>query len=262
MKIQANGITIHYEISGRKEAPVVVLSHSLSSSLIMWEPQMEALEAHFRVLRYDTRGHGLSDAPSGKYTLQMLGEDAVGLMDALGLDQVHWVGLSMGGMIGQYLALHHAPRLRSLALCDTAALIPQEAQPLWDERIEAARKWGMAALVEGTLERWFTAPYRETAPKPLRRIRDQVLATPVEGFIGCSEAIRRLNYLGRLSEIEIPTLIIVGKEDPGTPVSASEAMHERIPDSRLVVLPSAAHLSNIEQTEAFNEALIPFLLEH
>ncbi len=262
MKLKANDIEINCEVSGRQDAPAVVLSHSLGSSMAMWNPQMEALESHFRVLRYDMRGHGGSDAPEGAYTLEQLGEDAVGLLDALRIRVVHWVGLSIGGMIGQYLVLNHADRLRSLVLCDTAAAIPEEAQAMRQQRIEIAREQGMEPLVEQTLDRWFTPAFLRLNPPQVELIRRHFLATPVAGYIGCSEAIRNLNYLERLSEIKTPTLIIVGEEDPGTPVTASEAIHERIAGSSLVVLPSAAHLSNVEQPEAFTRALIDFLLDH
>jgi 3-oxoadipate enol-lactonase len=258
MHVKANGIQINYELSGKEGSPVVVLSHSLASSLAMWHPQMSTLAPHYRVIRYDTRGHGGSEA-APPYTLDQLGEDAVGLLDALGIDVVHWVGLSMGGMIGQCIALNHPERLRSLALCDTAAIIPKDAGPVWQERIDMARKKGMEPLAQPTLERWFTSSYLGLNSPMVEIIRRQLLATPVEGYIGCSEAIRELNYLDRLSEIKVPTLIMVGEDDPGTPVAASQAIHERIPNSRLVVLTSAAHLSNIEQSRAFNHALMEFL---
>jgi len=237
----------------------VVLSHSMSSSLLMWNPQMEALNTHFQVLRYDIRGHGGSDAPSGAYTLELLGNDAIKLLDALGIDQVHFVGLSMGGMIGQGLALNHSHRLKSLALCDTASIVPAEAQPIWQERIDKAREKGMEALLDETMERWFTPSFLKQGSPMLEIIRKQILVTSVQGYIGCAEAIRKLNYLDRLSEITMPTLIMVGEDDPGTPVSASQAIHERISNSKLVILPSARHLSNVEQTEAFNSALLNFL---
>jgi 3-oxoadipate enol-lactonase len=262
VKLKVNDIEINCEVSGTKDAPVVVLSHSQGSSLAMWNPQIAALGAHFRVLRYDMRGHGGSDAPPGAYTLEQLGEDAVGLLDALHIQVVHWVGLSIGGMIGQNLALNHADRLRSLVLCDTAAAIPEDAQAMRQQRIEIAREQGMEPLVEPTLERWFTSEFLRRKSQQVELIRRQFLATPVAGYIGCSEAIRNLNYLNRLFEIKTPTLIIVGEEDSGTPVAASEAIHERIPNSSLVVLPSAAHLSNVEQPEAFRRALIDFLLDH
>lgn len=261
MQVRANHIQMNYTLTGKDKAPVVMLSHSLGSSLGMWEPQMESLEASFQVLRYDTRGHGGSDAPAGPYTLEELGEDAVALMDKLGLDVVHWVGLSMGGMIGQAIALYHADRLRSLSLCDTASIIPEEAQPTWEERIRRAREQGMEALAQETLERWFTPPYLSQNTPDIQRIRSSFLSTLVAGFVGCSEAIRRLDYLERLSEIAMPTLIIVGEQDLGTPVAAAQAMHERISGSKLRVLPSAAHLSNVEQAEPFNETLLAFLRE-
>ncbi len=261
MKLKANGIQMNYKLSGKDKAPVVMLSHSLASSLVMWAPQLDSLEAHFRVLCYDTRGHGDTEAPSGTYTLSLLAEDAVALLDALEIEGVHFIGLSMGGMIGQCLALDHADRLKSLALCDTAAVMPDEVQPVWQERIDAAREKGMAGQVDETLARWFTPAYLKQSPPEVAMIRRQILATPAPGYIGCSEAIRRLNTLSRLAEIQLPTLILVGEEDPGTPVAASEAMHARIAGSKLVVLPAARHLSNIEQSAAFNEALLDFLLK-
>lgn len=259
MRIKANNIQMNYELSGRTDAPVVILSHSLASSLVMWNPQMSSLGQHFTVLRYDIRGHGGSEAPIGPYTLDLLGNDAIGLLDVLKIDRAHWVGLSMGGMIGQWVALNHAHRLQSLVLCDTAAVIPEEAQPMWQERIDTVRLKGLQALLEVTMERWFTPPFLRLKSQMLPLIRKQFLATPVEGYIGCTEAIRGLNWLERPHRINIPTLIIVGEDDPGTPVAASKAMEERIPNSRLVILPSARHLSNVEQPDAFNIALLKFL---
>ena len=259
MLIKANEIQMNYEWSGKKEGEVALLSHSLGSSLVMWHPQMDMLKARFRVLGYDTRGHGKSDAPKGPYTLELLGEDVIGLLDVLRIDKVHFMGLSMGGMIGQYLALSHSNRLRSLILCDTSSIVPREGHPAIQERIDTARSKGMEALVDPTLERWFTPSFIGNNPPSLQDIREQFLATPVEGYVGCSEAIRGLNYLDRLSGVNLPTLILVGEEDPGTPVSAAQAIHERIKNSRLVIIPSARHLSNVEQPEAFNKALSEFL---
>ncbi len=261
MNIEANGINIHYELSGKEKASVVVLSHSLACSQVMWWPQIELLESHFRVLRFDTRGHGQSQAPQGPYTLEQLVDDAIGLLDALKLDRVYWVGLSMGGMIGQGLALRDQSRLNTLVLADTAAVIPAEAQPVWQERIDAAITGGMQAVAESTLERWFTPDYLQQNRPGIDRIRQQILATPLAGYVGCSEAIRRLNYLDQLDAVETKTLIMVGADDPGTPVAASEAMHAQIKGSKLVVIPQAAHLSNIEQADTFNSHLMAFLVE-
>jgi 3-oxoadipate enol-lactonase len=259
MLIKANGIQTNYVLSGKKDGPVVMMSHSLGSSVVMWEPQMAALEPHFRVLRYDTRGHGGTEVTPGGYTLELLAKDAVGLIDALGIKDVHWVGLSMGGMIGQCLGLNHADRVRSLVLCDTSTIVPNEMQPVWQERIDRARSKGMEALVEETMERWFTAPYIKKSPEMFKLICNQFLATPVQGFIGCGEAIRRLNFLERLSLINKPTLIIAGDDDPSAPAAGIKGMQERIKGARVAVLPSARHISNVEQAEAFNAALLKFL---
>jgi len=259
MLIESNGIKMHCELGGQADAPVVVLSHSLASSMVMWEPQLAMLASDFRVLRYDMRGHGESDATKGEYSLEMLGQDVIGLLDALKIEKAHFVGLSIGGMIGQGLGLDHADRLLSLTLCDTAPILPQDARPLFQERMDLARSQGMASLVEGTLARWFTPPFLAQDPPMVDRIRAQIEATPVDGFIGCSHAIMDLDYIDRLAGIDLDTLIIVGEEDPGTPVAAAEAIHAKIPDSHLKVLPSAMHLCNIEQVEAFNTALLKFL---
>lgn len=260
MKIQANGITMHCELEGPGSAPVVTLSHSLATDLSMWDSQAALLKSSgFRVLRYDTRGHGGTDAPEGPYTLEQLAEDVQTLLQVLGIRKTHFVGLSMGGMIAQVLALKHPDTLHSLVLCDTSSRIPEEALPVWEERIQTAQTQGMAPHVEPTMERWFTASFRRKPLPILDRIRRMILSTPVQGYIGCSQAIMGLNLTERLEEIALPTLVVVGEEDPGTPVSASRAIHEKIKGSELVILASAAHLSNIEQEQAFNAAVLDFL---
>ena len=181
------------------------------------------------------------------------------MLAALGVERTHWVGLSMGGMIGQTLALSHPDLFLSLSLCDTSSRIPAEAGPAWEERIGVAGSDGMAALVEGTIDRWFTPPFREARADVVDPIREMIRDTPPAGFIGCCHAIRELDLTDRLSAIKIPTFIVVGEDDPGTPVAASEAIHEQIAGSELVVLKSAAHLSNLEQPDAFNDALLAFL---
>jgi 3-oxoadipate enol-lactonase len=259
MRVKSNGLYLNCELTGKNGAPVVMLSHSLGASLSMWESQRTVLEPHFQVLAYDLRGHGISDAPNGAYSLDQLAEDALGLLEALQIGRVHFVGLSIGGMIGQALALNHADRLLSLALCSTSAQLPPPARPIVQERIETARNQGLAALVDGTLERWFTPGYGQKNPQKVGLVRKQFLATPVDGYIGCSEAIRHLDFLDRLSAITLPTLIMVGAEDVGTPVAASEAIHQRIQGSKLVILPAASHLGNIEQADLFNRHLLEFL---
>jgi len=259
MRVVANGIVTQYVLEGPAGAPVMTLSHSLAASLEMWEPQITALTARYRVLRYDTRGHGGSELPPGAYTLDMLADDVLGLLAVLGVERTHFVGLSMGGMIGQAVALKRPDVLASLVLADTSCRMPPESSPLWDARIALAESQGMAALAAGIIERWFTGPFIARAPEVVDRVRMLIRTTPPQGFIGCAQAIRALDYAARLHEIRVPTLIVVGQEDQGTPVAASELMHAAIAGSRLVILPSAAHLSNVEQAERFNQTVLDFL---
>lgn len=257
--ITANGIEVNYELSGVPDAPLVTLSHSLATDLSMWGPQVADLNARFRVLRYDTRGHGRTDAPPGPYSLEQLADDVRALLEALAIERTHFVGISMGGMIGQTLALAHPQLLAGLVLCDTSASLPPEAGRMWDERIEAARAGGMEAHVEPTISRWFTPGFISASPDAVDSVRAMIRATPVDGYIGCAEAIRRLDLLEHLADITNPTLVLVGAEDPATPLAASHAIQQRIPDAQLVVIESASHLCNIEQPEAFNQALLGFL---
>jgi 3-oxoadipate enol-lactonase len=259
MKITANGISVNYTLDGPPSAPVVTLSHSLATDLSMWDPQMKALTARHRVLRYDTRGHGGTDAPAGAYSLEQLAEDARALLRALGIARTHWIGLSMGGMIGQTLALAAPDLFLSLSLCDTSSRIPAEAKPLWQERIKTAETQGMEPLVEPTIGRWFTAPFREQRKDVVDRVRAMIRATNPRGYAGCCHAISALDLTDRLGAIKLPTLVVVGEEDQGTPVAASRAIHERIAGSRLEILPSAAHLANVEQPDAFTAAVTSFL---
>jgi 3-oxoadipate enol-lactonase len=259
MKITVNGIATHYRLDGPAGAPVVTLSHSLAAHLGMWEPQLGALTARWRVLAYDTRGHGGTEAPAGPYTLDQLADDALALLDAAGVQQTHWVGLSMGGMIGQTLALRAPHRLASLVLADTSSRVPPEARPLWKERIDTAGSKGMEPLVEPTIARWFTAPFIAMGHEVVDRVRDMIRGTDPRGYAGCCAAISMLDLTDRLSAIKLPALVIVGEQDQGTPVAASRVIHERIAGSTLTIIPSASHLSNMEQPEAFTTALVQFL---
>lgn len=259
MKISANGISMNYTLEGPSAGPVVTLSHSLATDLSMWDPQMKALTARYRVLRYDTRGHGGTEAPAGRYSLGQLAEDAGALLRALGIAKTHWVGLSMGGMIGQTLALTTPDLFLSLALCDTSSRIPAEAKPLWQERIKTAETQGMEPLVEPTIGRWFTAPFREQRTDVVDRVRTMIRETDPRGYAGCCHAISALDLTDRLPAIKLPTLIVVGEDDQGTPVAASRAIQAQIAGSQLEIIKSAAHLSNIEQPEAFTRAVTTFL---
>ena len=259
MRLAVNGIHVHYTLDGPANAPVVTLSHSLATDLSMWEPQMKALTARYRVLRYDTRGHGGTDAPAGAYSLGQLAEDARAMLKELGVARTHWVGLSMGGMIGQTLALASPTLFLSLSLCDTSSRVPAEMKSAWADRIKTAETQGMEPLVEPTIGRWFTAPFRERHPDVIEPVRKMIRNTKPQGYAGCCHAIAALDLTDRLPSIKIPTVVIVGEEDQGTPVAASQAIQSRIAGAELHILKSAAHLSNLEQPEAFNGALTSFL---
>ena len=259
MNIRVNDIDVHYTLEGPADGPSVTMSHSLATDLSMWDTQAEALAKRYRVLRYDTRGHGGTDAPAGAYSLQQLADDARGLLAALGIGRTHWVGLSMGGMIGQTLALSSPGVLQSLSLCDTSSRVPAEARPLWDERIATAETKGMEPHVEPTVARWFTPAFVESGADVVTRVREMIRRTNPRGYAGCCHAIRGLDLTDRLSAITLPTLIVVGAQDVGTPVAASQAIHERIKGSELVILDSASHLSNLEQPVSFTHALEAFL---
>jgi 3-oxoadipate enol-lactonase len=258
--IKANGAAIAYRFDGPEDGPVVMLSNSLASNYAMWDDQIPALADKYRVLRYDQRGHGGSEATEPPYSFDMLLGDAVGLLDALGIEKAHFCGLSMGGMTGQLFGAKYPERLLSLVLCDTTSKMPDPA--VWDARIAAAREGGMASLAPSTLERWFTAPYREKEPDELARIGEMIANTPIDGFAGCCKAIEAMDQTHLLSGIGTPTLIIVGADDPSTTVAHSEIIHREIAGSELVVLKNAAHLSNIEQAADFNKALRTFLDAH
>jgi 3-oxoadipate enol-lactonase len=257
MKIKSNGIDIHYDIAGN--GPWVTLSHSLACNLRMWGDQMAALTQKYKVLRFDTRGHGLSSAPPGDYTLEQMADDVKGLFDALGITRTHWVGLSMGGMIGQTFALKYPGVFESLVLADTTSRRPPNAEQMWGERVAIARTKGMAGVLESTLARWFTEPYRKARQDVMARIGEQILSTPVDGFSGACVAISKVNTLDRLKEIQCPVFIIVGEEDHGTPPEMARAIHENLPGSQLLIIKSAAHLSNVEQADVFNHAVMAFL---
>jgi 3-oxoadipate enol-lactonase len=262
MKAQTNGIETYYELHGKEGMPWLVLSHSLACSTRMWDEQIAAFKDRYRILAYDTRGHGSSQAPAGAYTLEQLADDLKALLDRLGISRAHYCGLSMGGMIGQTYALKYPGTFTTLVLADTTSRMPAEALPAWQDRIRTAEAKGMQPLVEPTLARWFTEPYRKAQPQIMQRIGNLIGSTPVAGYVGCCHAIPKIDLAARLKDIRTPILILVGEDDPGTPVAMSKEIHENAPGSKLVVLPKAAHLSNIEQSAAFNRALDEFLKAH
>ena len=260
MEIKVNGLTVNYEIAGN--GPWVTLSHSLACDLHMWDEQMDALTKKYKVLRYDTRGHGKSSAPQGAYSLDMLADDLKALLDAVGIAQCHFAGLSMGGMIGQTFALKYPGVFKSLTLADTSSGYPPDAGPMWEARIKAVQEKGMAGMVEGTLGRWFTEPFRKSRPDVIKRMSTLIENTPPNGFIGCCHAIPKINTTGRLHEITTPVMIVVGDQDGGTPVAMSEAMFKARPQSDFYIIKDASHISNVEKPAAFSHVLTTFLAKH
>lgn len=256
--VEVNGTTLHYRFDGPDQGPVVMLSNSLASNLTMWDLQVPSLvEAGYRVLRYDTRGHGQSSVPEGPYSIELMAADVVGLMDSLHLGKVHFCGISLGGMIGQMVGTQYGDRLISLVLCSTSAYIaPRE---IWDERIETVRKRGMVPVVDATIDRWFTRDGQKRLYTEVEKVRQMILNTSIDGFCACCAAIRDMDQRESIRAISTRTLVVVGENDLGTPVSAAELIHERIPFSELRVLSDAAHFLHVEHASVFNHALLKFL---
>lgn len=254
--IESDGARIHYRFDGRESAPVLMFSNSLGTNLSMWDAQVPSVAARFRVLRYDTRGHGQSNVTPGPYTIMQLGRDVVRLLDALEIERAHFCGLSMGGMTGMWLGVYAAPRVERLVLCDTAAKIG--TAEIWNARIEAVRMGGMAAVAEAVIQRWFTPTFIAHAPDAIERTRQMILTTPPEGYVANCAAIRDMDQRETISRITAPTLIIAGQKDPVTTPADARYIVERIAGAQYVEL-DAAHLSNIEAAEGFTHALTHFL---
>jgi 3-oxoadipate enol-lactonase len=257
MKAKVNGIETNYEIHGAEGAPWLTFSHSLACSLRMWDGQVAAFKDSFRILVYDTRGHGESEAPKGPYTLDTLAEDLRALLEELDIKRTHFVGLSMGGMIGQVLVLTDPGLFERVVLADTGHTQTPETRKQWEERISTAETKGMQPLVQPTLERWFTEPFRKSKPEVIKKIADLIQRTPVPGYVGCCHAISKLNTTARLKEIKRPVLAIAGEQDAAAP--GTRYIGENVPGAKLVMIPQAAHIANIEQAEIFNRALREFL---
>lgn len=255
--IATNGIETAYRFDGPAGAPVVLLANSLVSDYGMWNAQIPALSDRYRVLRYDQRGHGRSTASPPPYDFGMLAEDAHALLTGLGVDKVHFCGFSMGGMTALAFATRYPAMVRSLALCDTACRMADPG--MFGDFAGAAKDFGLAALAEPTLENCLTAAFRERNPEEVARLHDMIVATSLDGFVGCCNAIEAMDQEAVLAGISAPTLIMVGAGDPMTTVDDSHRLHDGIAGSELVVLDGAAHFSNIEQPEAFNAALRGFL---
>ena len=252
-----DGTKIHYQIEGREDGPPLIFSNSLGTNLHMWDAQAaEAVGLGFRVIRYDQRGHGKSDAPNGPYSLARLADDVIDLLDQLNITTTAFCGLSMGGMTGIRLGKNHPRRFSRLALCNSSTYMPP--REMWEQRIEAVTRRGMSAVADGVIERWFTPTFRSEHPQNVERIRDMLLKTNPAGYAGCCAAIRDMDERDFLGTIEASALVVIGAHDPATTPDKGHYIAERIPGARAEVL-DAAHLSNIERPKDFNRTVFGFL---
>jgi 3-oxoadipate enol-lactonase len=259
MRVEANGIGFVCEIDGPEGAPWLTFSNSLKTNLSLWDEQVAVLADRYRILRYNTRGHDGTDTPPGPWELEDLAGDVVALWDALGIEASHFVGLSIGGMTGQALALGWPERIGAYVLCDTRADFTGEFARAVPALIENVRANGLGPLVEAMPLRWFTEEVRAARPELVERTRALIASNTPDGYIACADAMTRLDFMDRLSGIELRTLLICGAQDMGTPPEGMREMARRMPEATYVEIDPAGHLSNIENPAAFNAALVPFL---
>ncbi len=248
---------LNYLLEGPEDAPVLVLSNSLGTSLEMWDDQVPVLGDRFRLLRYDTRGHGRSPAPPGPYAIGDLGGDVVRLLDRLGIERASFCGLSVGGMTGMWLAAEAPERVERLVLLCTSALLGPKG--IWDERIATATEQGMTTLVDGVIERWFTPAFRSENPKVVEKMATTLRETDPEGYAGCCAAIRDMDLRERLPSIEAPTLVVSGAEDPATPPEHGKLIRDAIPGARFEVVSRAAHIANVERPGEITQLILTHL---
>lgn len=252
-----SAVAVHALVTGRESGPVVVLSNSLGSTHRMWDAQIGALEDRFRLVRYDTRGHGGSPVPTGPYTIDDLADDVIVLLDRLGIERAHLVGLSLGGMTAMRVAARNPERVGRLAVLCTAAYLPPATA--WQERAATVRAQGAGVVATAVVERWFTPEYLAAHPDIRAQSEAMVTATPAQGYAGCCEAIAALDVRGDLASITAPTLTIAGADDPATPPAKLDEIAAGVKDGRLLVVPHAAHLANAEQPDIITPALIEHL---
>ena len=255
--INADGCPINVEVEGPQGAPVLMLSNSLGTTLHMWDAQVAPFTQHFRLVRYDRRGHGKSGVPKGPYTMERLGCDVLAVLDGLGVKKINWCGLSMGGMVGQWLGANAPERVERLVLTNTSSFFPDKNG--WNERLKLVEEKGIAAFAAPNMARWFTKGFLEREPQKVAGIQAMFAATPLEGYLACGAAVRDMDHRDLLPRIKAPTLVIAGKHDGATPPEANEYISKHIPDAKFALV-DAAHLSNIEQSEAYTKAVLAFLL--
>jgi 3-oxoadipate enol-lactonase len=264
MLINLDGRKIYYDLTGPDNGPVVCFTHSLSSDGGMWAEQMPGLiNAGYRVLRLDMRGHGGSDPVDGDYTMEALADDVAASLDALSIDRVQFVGLSIGGMIGQAFAIKYPSRLISAMLCDTMPATPDGADAAWGPRLKAVRDSGsVAPLADPTMERWFTDAFKPRNPGRWRQIRETIAGTTAPGYLGCGAAILNFDFRGQHKDIKAPTLVICGDQDEGTPPAGNKLIAESVADGRYEEIANARHFPNVEHPEVFNRLMMPWLEKH
>ena len=262
MKAKANGVMLAYDLSGPAAAPAVVLHHPLAANRTFWDDLAGTLGRSYRVLRLDARGHGESEAPTGAYSFETLAQDVVALMDAAGIERATFLGLSMGGMVGQYLGLLHARRFNSLILVATTSRVPKDFGPVWDARIKAVSEKGMASQVEESMPRWMSAKAIAGNHPAIAGLKAMIRNTPPAGYIGWAGAIRNLDVTDRLKSIGLPTLVVSGELDPSTPPAAGDTIHKQIKGSQFAVMPGVAHMMSAEAPEAFHALVRPFIDRH
>jgi 3-oxoadipate enol-lactonase len=253
----ADPVAVHYAVEGEPEAPPLVFSNSLGSTLAMWNPQAPVLADGFRVIRYDHRGHGGSPVPPGPYSLADLGRDVLALLDLLSLARVSFCGLSIGGMVGMWLGVNAPERIDKLILCCTSAK-PAADPAMWNERAALVREEGTQALADAVVGRWLTPAYTVEHPDTAARLRAMIVATPDEGYAGCCEAIAEIDLEPELERITAPTLVLAGAEDPAFDLGHSERIAAAIPNARREIL-GAAHLANIELPDETTRLIRDFL---
>ena len=258
-QVERDGCRLSYRVDGDPHAGALLFSNSLGTTHAMWQPQLDALSSLFRVIRYDTRGHGASDAPAGEYTIDELGLDALAVLDAAGAPAAHICGLSLGGLTAMWLGVHAPDRVASLVLSSTAARIGNAL--LWQERIELVRTSGVASLADAAMGRWFTNRFRIAHPDVVARYHAMLASCQAQGYASCCAAIRDADLRAAIGTITAPTLLIAGTHDPVTPPADAEAIRTRIQAARVSFL-DAAHLSNVEQADAFNQSVIAFIRPH
>ena len=257
MQSRVNGININFEIDGPDNAPWLILSNSLLTNLSMWDDQVATLARSFRILRYDQRGHGGTEATAGEYSFDLLVADIIALIDMLGIGRAHFCGLSMGGMTALFLAQRHPQRFDRIIACDCGPASTEASAQQWKERIEVASRDGMQALVEPTIARWFPPDFVATKAPVLDKVRGMIRSTPLAGFRGCAMALSSYDLRGGLGGIDRRTLLIVGTKD--ATLAGIRQIKDAVRGSALVELEGAGHISNVEQPAAFTRAVVDFL---